>query len=288
MREYRHTDIYVTDTSDIHPDHLATGAFTMAAAAGLEGENPSFQPNIYTFVIHSSTWQLLPSVEKDRIYVPPVFFLDRGSGWYKLPLTRAALAAKEAAIAAYKTQKLVIASFMARFEGPDELFCLQQDRQLASLDPGALVSGRPTTWPAEARISFNPDANPDSLKSNDLRAAYLARSGDDIWLRLGTLGRAGIGAHYVVSVYLLSNQNGATVRRFTWQMTPGSRRVTWLVKPAGYDPSGASFTYANNQIDMVLPGALTANDNYLMFNDDTTVGRIPVAQVPWCILEVRG
>ena len=44
MREYRPTDIYVTDTSDIHPDHLATGAFTMAAAAGLEGKIPLSSP----------------------------------------------------------------------------------------------------------------------------------------------------------------------------------------------------------------------------------------------------
>jgi hypothetical protein len=125
------------------------------------------------------------------------------------------------------------------------------------------------------------------LKSNDLRAAYLARSGDNIWLRLNTIGRAGIDAHYVVSIYLLSNQNGEpVVRRFTLQLTPGRKQITWLVKPAAYDSSGASFSYANHQIDLVLPGALTANDSYLMFNDDTTMGRIPVAQVPWCLLKI--
>ena len=287
IKEYRPTDIFVTDTSDIHPDHLATGAFTLAAVAELEGEDPSFQPNVYTFVIHSSTWQLLPSLEPDKVYLPPGYFLDQGNGWYRLPLTRAVLATKEAALAAYRTQKLVIASFMKRFESPDELFCLQHQRPLASLDPSAMGSGGPVIWPTGARISFNPDANPDRLKSNDLRAAYLARSGDDIWLRLNMIGRAGIDAHYVVSVYLLSNQNGEpVVRRFTVQLTPGRKQITWLVKPAGYDSSGASFSYANHQIDLVLPGALTANDNYLMFNDDTTMGRIPVAQVPWCLLKI--
>jgi LmbE family N-acetylglucosaminyl deacetylase len=287
MKEYRPTDIYVTDTSDIHPDHLATGAFTLAAVAELESEDPSFQPAVYTFVIHSSTWQLLPSLEPDQVYLPPGYFLDQGSGWYRLPLTSAVLATKEAAIAAYRTQKLVIAPFMKRFEGPDELFCLQRQRQLASLAPSVVGSDGPLIWPTGARISFNPDASPDRLKNNDLRAAFLARSGDNIWLRLNMLGRAGIDAHYVVSVYLLSNQNSEPViRRFSMQITPGKKRIDWLAKPAGYDSSGVSFSYANHQIDLIIPGALMASDSYLMFNDDTTIGRIPVAQVPWCLLKI--
>jgi hypothetical protein len=157
---------------------------------------------------------------------------------------------------------------------------------LASLDPGVIGNTGPVIWPTAARISFNPDANPDRLKNNDLRAAYLARSGNNIWLRLNMVGRAGIDAHYVVSVYLLSDQNSEpVVRRFAMQITPGRKQITWLTKPAGYDSSGVSFSYARRQIDLVIPGALTASDRYLMFNDDTTVGRIPVAQVPWCLLK---
>jgi LmbE family N-acetylglucosaminyl deacetylase len=286
IKEYRPTDILVTDTSDIHPDHLASGAFTLATVAELEGDDPFFRPNVYTFVIHSSIWQLLPSVGRNKIYVPPSYFLDRGNGWYELPLTGAALVAKKEALVAYKSQEQIIATLMDRFEGPDELFCLQLQRQLTVLDPGSLANGMIAEWPDTARISFNADANPDSLKSNDLRAAYLGRTGNDIHLRLNMLGRMGIDANYVASIYLLPNKTGAPVRRFTWRMTPRGRRVAWLVKPADYDSSGASLTYADNQIDMVLPNVITAGDNYLMFNDDTTNGGIRVAQVPWCLLKL--
>jgi LmbE family N-acetylglucosaminyl deacetylase len=286
IKEYHPTDILVTDTSDIHPDHLASGAFTLATVAELEGDDPSFRPNVYTFVIHSSIWQLLPSVEKHKIYVPPSYFLDQGNGWYKLPLTGVALAAKKEALAAYKSQEQIIATLMDRFEGPDELFCLQIQRQLTILDPGSLSNGMVTVWPDTARISFNADANPDILKSNDLRAAYLGRTGNDIYLRLNMLGRMGIDANYVASIYLLPNKTGAPVRRFTWRMTPRGKRVVWLVKPADYISSGASFTYANNQIDMALPNVIKTGDNYLMFNDDTTNGGVVVAQVPWCLLKL--
>ena len=283
---YRPTDILVTDTSDIHPDHLASGAFTLATVAELEGEDPSFRPNVYTFVIHSSIWQLLPSLEKNKIYVPPSYFLDRGNDWFQLPLTGTALAAKKEAIAAYKSQEQVIATLMDRFEGPDELFCLQAQRQLTSLDPGSVVDDMVYEWPDTARISFNADANPDSLKSSDLRAAYLGRSGNNLYLRLNMLGRMGIDANYVVSIYLLPSKIGAPVRRFTWRMTPRGRRVVWLVKPVDYDSYGAGFTYVDNQIDMALPDVLTAADNCLMFNDDTISGWIRVAQVPWCLLKI--
>lgn len=286
MKDYRPTDIYVTDTSDIHPDHLAAGAFTLAAAAEVQGEDPSFAPNIYSFVIHTSSRQALPVLKGDQIIVPPGYFLDQGNGWYKLPLTTTALAAKTRAIAAYRTQQLVMHTFLDNFERPNELFCLQRQRRLASLDPGSLSGSRVVQWPDAARISFNTEAVPGSLKSNDLRSAYIARSRNDIYLRLNTLGRLGLADSYTVSAYLLPGRSGEPVQRFAWQVTPLRKRVVWLAKPAGYDSSGVSFTYSHNQIDMVLPDVIAANDQYLMFNDDTVIERIPMAQVPWCLLKL--
>jgi LmbE family N-acetylglucosaminyl deacetylase len=316
IEEYRPTDIYMTDTSDLHPDHLAAGAFTLAAVAELEREDPSFRPDIYTFVIHSSAWQLLPSLEKGRVYVPPSYFLEQGNGWYRLPLTENAMKAKARAIAAYKSQEMVIASFMGRFEAPDELFCLLGARQVASLSPGSLANGVVLHWPDAARISYNPagntsansggyisgntrSANPGAspgghtrsgpgggVKANDLRAAYLARSGNDIYLRINTLGMVGTAADYTASVYLLPGRTGGTVRRFTWRMTPNRKQVAWLARPGDYDPSGVSVTCSHNQMDIFLPQMIAAGDAYLMFNDDTIIEGIPVAQVPWCLLKL--
>ncbi|MDN5345402.1 MAG: hypothetical protein PWQ18_1516, partial [Clostridia bacterium] len=291
LQEYRPTDIYVTDTNDSHPDHWATGAFTLAAVGILQGADPAFKPNLYTFVIHNGVWQMLPALKRDEPLLPPGFFLARGTPWYKLPLAPADLERKKRAVAAYRTQELVMPTFLANFERPNEVFCHLPDQQVTRLAAGTGPDSGDAAWPEAARVAFDPAGDQITRKlerGGDLKAFYLVQAGDATYLRLDTWGRAGFPVSYTTSIYLLPAHRGEQVRRFSWVVAAGEKQVRWLARPADFNPPAIRVNYREHGIEMTLPGLVPPGDHRLMFAAATTLGKIPLDRIPWHLLQVNG
>ncbi|KYH31714.1 PIG-L family deacetylase [Neomoorella mulderi] len=292
LKDYRPTDIYVTDTNDSHPDHWATGAFTLAATGKAREEDPSFRPNLYTFVIHTGTWQMLPVIErKAKPLLPPGYFLSRGTPWYKLPLSPEAMDRKKKAIAAYKTQELVMPTFLANFERPNEVFSHLVDQQMVQADSSAGGDGEPAYWPESARVALDPAG--DQLtrkleKGGDLKAAYLLQAGNTTFVRLDTWGRPGFPVIYTASIYLLPGKPAGQVQRFILQVAPGERQARWLARPAGYNPGPVRVIYREHSVEMALPGLVPPGEHHLMFAAATSISKIPLDRIPWRLLQVNG
>lgn|GEM_PF-78736 len=292
LKDYRPTDIYVTDTNDSHPDHWATGAFTLAATGKVMGEDPTFRPRLYTFVIHTGTWQILPVLEREaKPLLPPGYFLARGTPWYKLPLSPEAMDRKKRAIAAYRTQDLVMPIFLANFERPNEVFSHLPDQQLVQDDSSAGGDGEPAYWPDSARVALDPAGDQLTRKlenGGDLKAAYLLQAGKTTYVRLDTWGRPGFPVTYTASIYLLPGEPEGQVQRFILQVAPGERQVRWLARPAGYNPGSVRVTYREYSIEIALPGLVSPGEHYLMFAAATSIGKIPLDRIPWRLLRVDG
>lgn len=289
MKDYRPTEIFVTDTYDSHPDHWAAGAFTLAAANRVQAGDASFHPFIYTFVIHSGTWQLLPVLEHDRTLLPPGYFLALGNPWYRLSLTAEALTEKKSAITAYQTQEMAMPTFLANFERPNELFCLLSGRKVATLDPGTVSGGRVSNWPDSARFAYNPAASPvnkNLAQGSDLKSAAIAQSGSSLFLQLNTVAAERF-VTYDVSIYLVPRNNAAPIRRYVWRISPSKHRLTWLADPVGYNTAAARIWNQDNRIEVSLPDVLQPDDQYLMVSTDTYLSRLLLGRVPWGIMQLH-
>jgi len=292
LKDYRPTDIYVTDTNDSHPDHWATGAFTLAATGKVRGEDPSFRPRLYTFVIHTGTWQMLPVLEREaKPLLPPGYFLAQGTPWYKLPLSPAALARKKKALAAYRTQELVMPTFLANFERPNEVFSRLPEQQVVRAEAGPGENGDFTGWPDAARIAFDPAGDQLTRKlerGGDLKAAYLLQAGNTTFVRLDTWGRPGFPVIYTASIYLLPGKSSDQVRRFTFQVAAGEKQVRWLTRPDDYDPGIVRATFSEHSVEIALPDLVAPGEHHLMFTATTSIGKIPLDRIPWRLLQVNG
>lgn len=292
LREYRPTDIYVTDTNDSHPDHWATGAFTLAAVGELKGEDPTFHPRIYTFVIHTGMWQMLPVFDRDdKPLLPPGYFLARGTPWYRLSLAPAILELKKKAIAAYRTQEMVMPTFLANFERPNEVFSLLPDQEVFTTATGMSVDGEVKDWPRDAIIALDPGGDLVTKKverGGDLKAAYLLQTGRTTYLRLDTWGRVGFPVNYTLSLYLLPAAPGAGNQRFTWSWAPGEKQVRWLTRPAGYDPNAIRVASGGDSLEMALPDLIPPGEHYLMLTAVTSIGKLPLDRIPWRLVKIKG
>ncbi|WP_338824796.1 1D-myo-inositol 2-acetamido-2-deoxy-alpha-D-glucopyranoside deacetylase [Moorella humiferrea] len=283
LKEYRPTAIYVTDTGDSHSDHWATGAFTLAAVGRVEGEDPSFRPEVYTFIIHSGSWQMFPVMErKDKPLLPPRYFFAGNMTWYKLPLASGDLERKKKAIAAYKSQALVIPTFMANFERPNEVFARVENREVPHAHGDV-------TWSEGDRIATDPAGDQLVRKleqGGDLKAVYLLQDGSTLRLRLDTWGRPGFPVRYTISLYMINAEG--PLRRFVLQVPAGGKKAMWLVRPQEYDPVDAAVTYRENGIELTLPALLPPGEHFLMLEAATSVGKIPLDRIPWRLLHVNG
>ena len=115
------TLVVVPDPGDEHPDHCSTHAFVAAALASARRSHPLIRPLELHYLIHAGHWPAEQALAGARELQPPPRF-RASAQWRTLPLTSRELAAKRRAIGAYKTQRLVIGSFMSGFENANELF----------------------------------------------------------------------------------------------------------------------------------------------------------------------
>lgn len=132
LDEYQPTDVFIPDPGDGHSDHRAAGEISLAAVSCWAGYG-NRHLSVYTYLIHAGFWQIVPRVDRNDILLPPRAFLNRGTGWYTLPLSRESLELKKGALACYQSQMRVISSFMNNFLRPNEIFSQVPEPALAAV-----------------------------------------------------------------------------------------------------------------------------------------------------------
>lgn len=115
------TIVVLPDPGDEHPDHCSTHRFTTRALEMAERRHPAIQPTVLHYVIHAGTWPASHEAPARRHLAPPAPY-RAGAEWRALALKPAEAAAKRRAIEAYRTQTLVMGTFLRAFEDDNELF----------------------------------------------------------------------------------------------------------------------------------------------------------------------
>jgi LmbE family N-acetylglucosaminyl deacetylase len=118
IAEFKPTIVLMPHPRDEHPDHCATHLFVHEALDAIAGELPA-RPLILHFVIHFGAWPM--SAPGGELAPPPTFPASDGV-WQAFALSPAEGVVKKRALAAYRTQLLVLNDLVAAFARTDEIF----------------------------------------------------------------------------------------------------------------------------------------------------------------------
>ena len=117
--DFHPTMIVFPRKEDQHPDHCAAWFFVADALSDVERVRPDIHVDLLNYIIHFDGW---PFQDNNPALEPPPGLRGGVSGWIKLPLTKAELAAKREALKKYQTQMLVMSWFIEGFARTNELF----------------------------------------------------------------------------------------------------------------------------------------------------------------------
>ncbi|HHP50977.1 MAG TPA: glycosyltransferase [Moorella mulderi] len=283
IETWQPTDIFVTDTSDSHPDHWASGAFLQVALSSVQARHPEYRPRLYTYIIHSGAWQTIPVMEPQRkILLPPNYFLSRDIQWYEFLLSSDILDKKKRAIAAHKSQHLVMSAFLHNFERPNEIFisCPVQRIKRASFYG---------YWPQETRIKALPPSKAllKRIERGGLKEARILQEESNLRIRLDTYGHKGLKVHYWICLYIFSPQ-GDEVRRFILRFDQERPRADMLLCPRDYDGNAIKVKRDGESWEIFLPRVIKEGDAFIMFSASAAWGKINMDRIPWCLLHLEG
>ncbi len=171
LRETRPTLVVMSDDLDLHPDHRASGLFTLLALddwrrlSARRRERPRPMPRLLAYLVHWPHWPIGWATERgpDEVAelgldLPPELPL-RGETRTCLALTPEEIARKRDALAAYHTQQVAMGAFLAAFSRATECFSLLDQRDVEAVasrvERGrqaaverARLRGRPAVQPA--------------------------------------------------------------------------------------------------------------------------------------------
>jgi LmbE family N-acetylglucosaminyl deacetylase len=146
LREFQPTLIAFPDLHDVHPDHHATGVFTMLAVTdwlGDRGKAGTAAPRLLAYLIHWPNWPPgwqtpVPQTQADQAPLELPAQLQQEGPERLLTLTDQELTTKRVALAQHITQQEQTATLLAAFVRRTEPFTLvaysQVQREVATIE----------------------------------------------------------------------------------------------------------------------------------------------------------
>ena len=130
LRELRPTLIAFTDPLDEHPDHRAVGLFALLATSDFMRGRSGSWPRLYSYLVHWGHWPPdsgdaeLPTQPVDAPLDLPADLPARQQRRGCLTLSDEEMTRKQAALAEYRTQQLVMPVFLGAFVRRTECFSI--------------------------------------------------------------------------------------------------------------------------------------------------------------------
>jgi len=132
LRDFRPTVVIMPHPYDTHLDHAHTSYFVTEAVEALEARRVLPKDLlILTYLVHDPFWPPAPGTSTDL--PPPSASRVPDTVWAQVKLTPAEVAAKDEALARYRSQVEVMADLFHRFQRENELFGRVKSEVLARI-----------------------------------------------------------------------------------------------------------------------------------------------------------
>jgi LmbE family N-acetylglucosaminyl deacetylase/glycosyltransferase involved in cell wall biosynthesis len=222
-----HPDLVVLPhPNDEHPDHRAASDFTRFALASMAANDPSYQPQIWGYLVHYGFFPQPRGLHPTLFMLPPKPFIETGNTWVRVQLSSDMLKAKIDALNKYTTQQKLMRSFLDSFARQDEIFAALPLIEIPAISIHTIqldetgLQRLPTLDEPAAE-----SARRELVHGADLVGWQIARLGDTVWLTAETRGRLLPGLDYLIDIKTLDGHT-RTIKYRAEDLLGGSRGFT--------------------------------------------------------------
>jgi LmbE family N-acetylglucosaminyl deacetylase len=278
ITDYRPTSIVVTDSSDVNTDHWATSNFLVESLLRVQATDHAYNPKVFTYVIHSGYWQVMPVFEHLKRYIyPPKYFLVNGYDWYSLPITLDAERAEVKAISNYHTQETVMPDFLQNFERPNELFNLLTNPNVYKVQDNATLKDFINVLPSLKPISSAPQANSQLKRVSAgayMEKLYVSRSSNSLFIAISNAGKTSEETSFSFRIMFFNSTETPSLLNINVQISKDGPFVT---------SNGREVVDAivNNNVLALKLSSVPHNCQWLAVSIQSSFEDLSISSFPW-------
>lgn len=278
VRDFQPTKIFTSHPGDVHPDHQTLPLFLQVALYDLETE---IKPDVYHFITHYGRWPQPRGYQPEHPLDPPAQF-DIDNRWRILPITQEQREKKLQALQAHKTQWGSGKSYLESVVRANELFDVIDE---IPVPPGEEVQILP------AQAAFNGEAlqlMPESVQNkfteNEVRS--VKREGDKIVfaIEMETPLEGDVHAKIWTMGYRGDTPFGEMPKLFMDLSAAG-----YKLYDRGRELPADSVTVSGTptRSEVRIPLALLGDPEKIMVSSQTSIGDVPLDNIPWVFLALN-
>jgi LmbE family N-acetylglucosaminyl deacetylase len=276
--DYKPTKIFTSHPGDVHPDHQTLPLFLQIALWNLEDQ---VKPEVYHFITHYGRWPQPRGYQPEHPLNPPAQF-DVNNRWVILPITREQEDKKLEALKAHKTQWGSGQAYLESIVRTNELFDVVNEIPISQGQEVHVLPAEAAA-PSEA-AQFLPDVMQNAFVNGEVRTVKL--DGDELVLSV-TFDQALTGdvhAKVWTMGYRKDKPFGGMPKIFM-DLSPGKTRVFDRGHELPSDYVTVSGTPTHSEVR--IPLSLLNNPERVMVSAQTSIGDVPLDNIPWVFLKLE-
>lgn len=277
IRDFQPTKIITSHPGDVHPDHQTLPLYLQIALWDLAGE---IKPEVYHFITHYGRWPQPRGYQPEHPLDPPAQF-DVGNRWRILPITEAQREKKLQALQAHKTQWGSGKSYLESVVRANELFDVIDE---IPVPPGEEVQ----ILPAEAAfngeaLQLMPESVQNKFTENEVRS--VKREGDEIVFTIESEQPLAGDVHAKVwTMGYRGDTPFGEMPKIYMDLSASGYKVYDLGQQLAADSVTVSGTPTRSEVR--VPLALLGDPERIMVSSQTSIGDVPLDNLPWVFLKI--
>ena len=276
VQEFQPTKIITSHPGDVHPDHQSLPLYLQVALWGLEEE---ITPKVYHFITHYGRWPHPRGYQPEHPLEPPAQY-DVDNRWLILPITDEQRHKKLQALQAHKTQWGSGQPYLESVVRANELFDVIDE---IPISPGEEIEILPaeTAFTGEA-LHLHPEKEQAAFTEAEVRTVKL--EGDELIfaIELQQPLSGDVHARVWTMGYRADTPFGEMPKLFMDLSAEG-----YKVYDRGRELPADSVTVTPGPTrnEVRVPLALLGSPERVMVSAQTSIGDVPLDNIPWVFLE---
>jgi LmbE family N-acetylglucosaminyl deacetylase len=278
IRDFQPTRIFTSHPGDVHPDHQTLPLFLQVALWELEDQ---LTPEVYHFITHYGRWPQPRGYQPEHPLEPPAQY-DVANRWNVFPISEQEREAKLEALQAHKTQWGSGQPYLESVVRANELFDVIDE---IPISPGEEVEILPAETafsgevlhlhPEDQQAAFT-EAEVRSVKLEDDQIVFALELEQplegDVHARVWTMGyRPDMPFGDMPKLYMDLSSSGYKIIDRGQELPADSITVTG----------------SPTRSEVRVPLALLGDPERIMLSAQTTVGDVPLDNIPWVFLVIN-
>jgi len=276
VQDFQPTKIITSHPGDVHPDHQSLPLYLQVALWELEDE---LTPGVYHFITHYGRWPQPRGYQPEHPLEPPAQY-DVGNRWLILPITDEQRQKKLQALQAHKTQWGSGQPYLESVVRANELFDVIDE---IPISPGEEIEILPaeTAFTGEA-LHLHPEKEQAAFTEAEVRTVKLEGDALIFAIELQQPLSGDVHARVWTMGYRADTLFGEMPKLFMDLSAEG-----YKVYDRGQELPADSLTVTPgpNRSEVRVPLALLGYPERVMLSAQTSIGDVPLDNIPWVFLE---